>query len=272
MKNRYNVLGREFIFEIHDDDELTSNLIRSNRANIDLETVYAYEYILNPGDIMIDIGSNIGWNSLFASFRVGDAGKVIAIEPDTKNFNLLKNNISYNNINNIHAYKFALNDENIISKLYKSNTNFGNHILNPNFINFKDHTSYDEVESKTFDFFLEQTQITKEKIKLIKIDAEGSEAKILQGAKQFFSNFRPNIVLEFNPFAIKQCGSSVFEIMSFIEKYNYIPYLLDPIDRINPHFNKTQLSIFDMLNLSKDLFEKHAYKDLLLINYEQETE
>lgn len=266
MIKNYQLLDHNFIFQTHDEDELTSNLIHKYGANIDLETVFAYRYLVNPGDIIFDIGANIGWNTVFASFAVTPLGQVFSFEPDSKNFEILKKNIILNVLSNVTTVQKAASNKTEKSLLYLSKENFGNHILSPNYYNTETHTNSVEVDTISIDDFISiHTQLESSKIKLIKIDVEGSESKVLAGASEFFKRHRPYVILEMHPFLMKQCGDSMFDICSFIDKFRYIPCIIEPIDKDKPLFKVNQLSVMDLLNLSKNLLDQCAYKDLLLV-------
>ena len=51
--------------------------------------------LLQPGDTFLDVGANIGYFSILAAAAVGDAGHVIAYEPDPENYRLLQTNVEY---------------------------------------------------------------------------------------------------------------------------------------------------------------------------------
>jgi FkbM family methyltransferase len=266
MFEEYNIFDVKFLFKTHDCSELTSDLIKKYKCNIDIETVYAYKNLLHNGDYFLDVGANIGWNTIFASKNVGDNGKVFSFEPNFKNFELLKNNVEQNLLQNVSLIQKALSDTNGELKLFLSNNNFGNHILSPNFYNPDVHNDSENVFVVTLDDFLNDNQIDKSKISLIKIDVEGTEPKVLIGGNKFFTEFAPNIILEFSPFLIKQCGSSMFDVLSFIDKFGYVPFLIKDIDINNPKYDLYEISIIEIMELAKRLFETCSYKDLLLIH------
>lgn len=265
MIKNYKLLGYDFIFQIHDEDELFSNIIRDYGAFIDLETVFAYRFLLEPGDVFIDIGANIGWNTVFASMAVPN-GHVYCFEPDPKNYNLLQKNIKLNVLSNVTLINKALADKIGYENLYLSNNNFGNHILNPSYYNSESHKEHISVETDTLDNFLLDKDLP---VKFLKLDVEGSEPRVLNGAKYTINKYRPFISIEYHPFQIKQCGGSVFDIFSFIDKNNYIPVKIQPIDENNPRFVIEKYSIMSLMDLTKELQEKCAYKDILLIPSEK---
>lgn len=59
------------------------------------------EYDLKEGDVVIDAGAFPGVFTIYAAKKVGPEGKVIAFEPIPKNFEVLKENVELNRLNNV---------------------------------------------------------------------------------------------------------------------------------------------------------------------------
>ena len=57
--------------------------------------------------VFIDVGANIGKFSVIVGKKLGDKGKIISLEPEIKNFNILKKNIQLNKLNNIYLINAA---------------------------------------------------------------------------------------------------------------------------------------------------------------------
>ena len=66
---------------------------------------------LRPGDVMLDVGANIGHLSVLSSRVVGDTGKVVAVEAHPKTFKYLQGNVALNGAKNVNAYNVALGNE-----------------------------------------------------------------------------------------------------------------------------------------------------------------
>ncbi|MEM2240339.1 MAG: FkbM family methyltransferase [Candidatus Bathyarchaeia archaeon] len=62
------------------------------------------------GWIVADVGANVGWYTLIASRKVGPKGKVLAIEPEPRNFQTLCKNIHDNRLKNVIPLRIALSD------------------------------------------------------------------------------------------------------------------------------------------------------------------
>jgi FkbM family methyltransferase len=76
---------------------------------------------------MLDIGANMGVYSLTASNIIGDAGKIIAFEPDDDNFKVLKKNILKNEFKNIDPVPYAVSDKEETIFFETHSLNSGNH-------------------------------------------------------------------------------------------------------------------------------------------------
>jgi FkbM family methyltransferase len=69
------------------------------------------EHTLGPGDVFVDIGANIGYDSLLAASRVGATGKVVAIEAAPRTFRLLQENLARNSFaSNVRAVNLAVSE------------------------------------------------------------------------------------------------------------------------------------------------------------------
>lgn len=140
------------------------------------------EYIdekIERGSTYIDIGSNKGYHVLEAAAVVGDQGHVYCFEPNPDNFSDLEENIQLNKFDNVESYNNAIYDEDGTAPFrYGGKSGHGA-------------VSQDgdlEVETITFDNFLDQNSISPTEIDCIKIDVEGGEAAVLAGMSEFLAS------------------------------------------------------------------------------------
>lgn len=145
--------------------------------------------VLKKDLTVIDIGAHIGLYTVLAAEKVGNTGKVIAIEPAPKNYQRLKENIAINNFSNVVAVKMALSDHTGQEKLYLPSRSACNS-LDLDLTSSQKNIPFIEVEVDKLDNLLNNLNI--KEVDVIKIDAEGTEMPILMGAKNILKN-NPNV-------------------------------------------------------------------------------
>lgn len=158
------------------------------KNNFEPETTNTIQQYLEPNQTVIDVGANIGYYTIIAAQKVGPQGKVIAIEPESRNFKLLKQNISTNHLNNITVLKTAISDTPGLTKLYLSNSS-GEHST------IIKHPTYRTTQATTLDKIVSQHHL---KPNLIKIDIEGAEHLAIKGAQHTLSRYHPTLIFEFS--------------------------------------------------------------------------
>jgi FkbM family methyltransferase len=131
--------------------------------------------ILAPGDVMADVGANIGYDSLLASQLVGKTGRVVSIEAAPSTFDKLKSNLALNGIGNVRALNKAVSDERGSLTLYTGNQN---NIGASSTIESADRKVAIKVDALPLDELL--TEDERKNLRLIKMDIEGGEPIVLR--------------------------------------------------------------------------------------------
>lgn len=134
------------------------------------ETKIFNEHI-KEGDIVVDIGANIGYHTLTFAKLVGKTGKVYAFEPDPINFNYLKKNIEFNGYKNVIPIQKAVSDITGKGKLYLYKRAGVEKIWD---LKEKGNRPTIEIDMIKLDDFIK-------KIDFVKIDVEGAEGMVLRG-------------------------------------------------------------------------------------------
>lgn len=175
--------------------------------------------LLSSGDIFIDVGANIGWFTIGAARQVGQAGKVIAFEPSSQINPQLQRNIYLNKLSNVKVEKIALSDENgtaILSGYTEENIGLPSIVGNSD--NYEKSGS-EKVETVRFDDYYQRASLGK--IRLIKIDAEGAEMKILEGMGKLLEKKDVDcLIIEVREEAMGK-GKNAEEVMVYLENYGY---------------------------------------------------
>lgn len=144
-----------------------------------------------PKAIFMDIGANVGHHSIFLSKF---ASQVLAFEPYPKVNMQFKQQIAHNNISNIQIFETGLSDRRETLNYYApTGNNEGIGSFDESSIG-KGNTSYGKLELQEGDQVIESDSW--KNIKLIKIDVEGFEKKVIKGLKRTIEEERPVIVCE----------------------------------------------------------------------------
>lgn len=159
------------------------NDIRSGRFWEPHVSGYVLKYS-RPGSIAVDIGAHIGSHTLTMSRGVGPYGKVIAFEPQPKTFRELVLNMSLNNCSNIVYFWGAAGNEPKIVELDPLNS------ANEGTAGIGHGGTGKFVKQITLD------SLELYNVSLIKIDVEGMEDQVLEGATQTILRNKPVILIE----------------------------------------------------------------------------
>ena len=144
-----------------------------------------------PKAIFMDIGANVGHHSIFLSKF---ASQVLAFEPYPKVNMQFKQQIAHNNISNIQIFEIGLSDRRETLNYYApTGNNEGIGSFDESSIG-KGNTSYGKLELQEGDQVIASDSW--KNIKLIKIDVEGFEKKVIKGLSRTIEEERPVIVCE----------------------------------------------------------------------------
>jgi len=179
-------------------------------------TLHLFRKLLRRGDVVIDIGANIGLMSLYAAKLVGKGGEVMSFEPMTEEYAILLKNIHLNRFEHVHTYNIALGAKRERKWIYAHpEINRGSSSLVKN----SGGIAVTEVEITTLDDFL-FLHPKKNNIRLVKIDVEGWELEVLKGAKSLLaSRHAPALCVEYSS-AHPLEGGQLTEIWDFLSSAN----------------------------------------------------
>jgi len=153
---------------------------------------------LQKGDCFIDVGAHYGYFSLLAATLVGTNGQVHAFEASQNTFTILQQNAK--NKTNLSCFNQAISNEIGMTTFYEF-PNLYSEYNSTNIQQFENTTWFKQlapkkVEIETIDLntFLEDMSLHPT---LIKIDVEGAEFKVIQGAKAYLQQYQPLIAMEY---------------------------------------------------------------------------
>ena len=150
---------------------------------------------LQEGDTFLDVGAHVGYYSMLASSLVGAEGRVVSFEPTPRTFALLAENTSAKP--NIEIFNLAILDAEGRAKFYDYGPTFAalNSTTRRTSSRVLSHVHAQELSVRTVAI---DSVCEKERIEptIVKIDAEGAEARILDGMSHTLDAVRPLITLE----------------------------------------------------------------------------
>jgi len=162
--------------------------------------------ILRPGMVFVDVGANDGYYTLFAARRIGAGGRVIAVEPSTRERINLKRNIARNGLANVTVIPAALGAACGTADLQLAQGVHSGHNTLGRFAN--DGVKAESVERVTMRTLDEVVgEIGLDRVDFMKIDVEGAEAAVIGGARRVIEAARPLILLEISDKALRAQGS-----------------------------------------------------------------
>lgn len=173
---------------------------------------------IKKGDVVLDIGANIGYYTLIAAKLVGENGQVYAFEPDPDNFALLEKNVEINGYKNVVLVQKAVSNKTGKIKLYLCEDNKGDHRI----YNSHDGRQSIEIEAIRLDDYFKDYN---GKIDFIKIDIQGAEEGAIQGMLNLLEkNKTVKIVTEFWPIGLRRFGIEPEEYLKLLWKHGFKLY------------------------------------------------
>jgi len=175
---------------------------------------------LGKGDVVVDIGANIGYYSILAAQLTGSNGKVFAFEPDKRHFEKLSNHIRLNACENVVIENKGISDKAEKLRLYLSPDNSSDHATYP----VEGRENY-EVEVVALDQYCTDRDI--DRVNLVKIDVQGYEPVAFEGMKETLrKNQDIKVISEFWPDGIRRAHQDPDAYLQAFEEFGFNSYLV----------------------------------------------
>lgn len=169
--------------------------------------------VVRPGMTIAEVGANQGIYTLFLS-RLAAPGRVFAFEPEPVVYGQLVENVRINAVTNVVCQQLAIADE------QKSS------ILRPGSLNSGDNRIVIDSAARAEDILLNATTLDNlfpaERIDFIKIDVQGFELQVLEGARELLHRTDEIILLlEYWPYGLNRCASSASRLLAFLDENGF---------------------------------------------------
>lgn len=179
--------------------------------------------LLKPGMVFVDVGAHLGEYTVLAAKILSGSGYVHAFEPRPDIFEILKQNIELNHCRSAKAYSYALwckSDSYDFEVTPEPSVS----ALRPGGVTAPE-TGHITVRAVTLDDLFSRSPLAKPN--LIKVDVEGAELQVLQGATSLLTLPQPEapaLIFEYGPENSKRFGYSSSEILVFLRELGYSIY------------------------------------------------
>lgn len=187
------------------------------------DTYESIRKLMIKGKCFFDIGGNIGLISLMVNQICSGDVEIHIFEPAPDNFELLKNNIEINRIDNAAINNVAVSSESgttLTINIYEDQAYNSVYALDR--VPFK---SKVEVPVLSIDDYIEKHSIRPDMIELVKIDVEGYEYNVLKGASRLLTGYSPKILCEISHANLTKSNMSPRDEIDYLLSYGYRCYV-----------------------------------------------
>lgn len=215
-----------------------------------------FKTLLSPGATVIDIGANVGEYTLIAAKYVGPTGTVLAFEPLPMNFTLLKKSVDDNGFDNVVLSQLALSNKDGDAMLrVPGGSNAGVASLAA----ATETASSILVHCARLDTVLDENALGR--VDVIKLDVEGFEPEVIEGAARTLEHDRPWLLFEVNGLMRSRDGVNARSIDS-LRSFGYDMYGVEALG--GPRWRLVHVHVGEDPSRFRDRWETDAFPPNLL--------
>jgi len=194
--------------------------------------------MLQPGEVFVDVGANIGYFSVLAASVVGEGGAVIAFEPDPDNFRLLQANVALNGYREqVVVVEAGLAGSCRAGQLFLSEDNLGDHQI---------YATADARSSLSVTLYNGSQYLADklQRLDLLKVDTQGSEYEVMAGLLPLLRQLPsvPRIIIELTPWSLRQAGASGRALIELLATLGQPLWIIDHIEHALAASNAEELA------------------------------
>ncbi len=179
---------------------------------VEPEQTAEFVQALKPGQILFDIGANVGYYTILGSRLVGPGGVVVAIEPAVRNLSFLYRHLEINHVSNVNIIAAACSDENTFARFSSGENGATGHLTNEAGVGSQANREDTFVSTITIDSVVQKVGFAPD---VIKIDVEGAELSVLKGAHATLLASRPVIFLSVHSNSLR------YSCLGYLEEIGY---------------------------------------------------
>ncbi len=236
--------GNKLYINADDRNSVLGYLVNSGYERWETEL---FKGMITEGMTVVDIGAHIGYYALIAAKLVGSSGTVYAFEPLADNWRLLVKNIEINGYTNVIPVNKAVSNKCGIVKLFLDRVDTGASSFSQG--NVFEKADSVEVETVALSEFFQH-----QRMDFIKMDVQGAEGLILDGAREILRQDGLKIMMEFWPVALKHLGTEPLELLNELQD---IGFKIELIDRTPRCLQPAQ--VMEIIHLRAEQLGEHSW-------------
>jgi FkbM family methyltransferase len=183
--------------------------------------------LLRPGDHVVDVGANVGYFTFAAAHLVGPAGRVTAFEASPRMHPALRANAARNRVTQIELHGVAVSDARGEVQFHAAPPS---HTGLSSLRKLPDASATYTVPTLALDDLLD----TLPPVRLVKLDVEGAEMRVLRGMRKLLERDRPFLISEVNDQFLRELGASSAELCAHLEAAGYRLQRIGPRGQLSP--------------------------------------
>jgi FkbM family methyltransferase len=187
---------------------------------------------LKPGFVFLDIGAHHGIYSIVAAMKLGTNGTVVAFEPSSREYRRLRLHLRLNHLHSVRAEPLALGSATSTRTFFQirsGDSTRGGLQPPPS----EERVSEILVETTRLDDYVSQYPLNR--VDFVKLDVEGGEREVLQGASLILTKFRPVFICEVLDATTQAWGYDAREIILMLQSFNFNWFEIRLDGSIVPH-------------------------------------
>jgi FkbM family methyltransferase len=165
------------------DPTSRGKVLRILNGTYEREQTALFEQLIRPGDTVLDVGANIGYYTLLAAVLVGPTGRVHSFEPEPRNAGFLRRHAEINRMRRVTVQQAAVSDRAGTARFDFGSGSGTGHLADAGAL---------EVRTLRLDDYCAEHGLAPS---AVKIDVEGAEMSVLQGARGMLERHRPVVFL-----------------------------------------------------------------------------
>lgn len=228
----------------------------NNQGNYEVrETRFCLQYV-RSGMVAFDVGAHIGLYSLLLAKLVGPEGQVHAFEPESRNYRRLLANLAINSFDHVRANRLAVFSDSQMLQLnvFLNSVNAWHSLGHPSLPDpyHPGHTltpsEQQEVQGTSLDDYCASAGITE--IDFLKVDVEGAELEVLQGAERLLqAGAIAAVLFEVSLPQVQAMGHQPAEIFALLQSFGFRSFPLSEDGELLPEVETTQADYQNLVAL-----------------------